>query len=71
MEWFIGQRRMNGYSSIACNSTVPVFCTAPAGYTVTTSCNTTVIGSDSNYETITVTVGGAGNAVLTLLIAQY
>lgn len=71
MEWFIGQRRVNGYSSIACNSTVPTFCTTPTGYTLTSSCSTTTIGGDSNYETITVTVSGLGDAVLDLLIANY
>jgi prepilin-type N-terminal cleavage/methylation domain-containing protein len=71
MEWFVGQRRVNGYSSIACNSTVPAYCTAPTGYTIATSCSTTTINSDSTYETITVTVSGAGNAALNFLIGKY
>jgi prepilin-type N-terminal cleavage/methylation domain-containing protein len=70
-EWFIGQRRMNGYSSITCNSTVPAFCTVPSGYTLTANCSTTPISGDTNYETITITVSGAGSAVLTFLIANY
>jgi len=71
MEWVIGQRRINGYNSITCNSTVPTFCTVPTGYTLTSSCHSTTIGGDNNYETITVTVSGLGNAVLNLLIANY
>lgn len=71
MDWFIGQRRMNGYSSITCNSTVPAFCTTPTGYTLTSSCSTTTLSGDSNYETITITVGGPGAATLNLLMAKY
>ncbi len=71
MEWFIGQRRMNGYSSITCNSVVPAFCTTPTGYTLTSSCSPTTIGSDSNYETITITVSGLGDAALSFLMANY
>lgn len=71
MEWFIGQRRINGYNSFTCDSTVPAFCITPAGYTLTSSCTTTTIGGDSNYETLTVTVSGLGNAVLNLLLANY
>lgn len=70
-EWFLGQRRMNGYSSMPCNSSVPSFCTAPSGYTLTSNCSPTTISGDSNYESITITVSGTGNASLTLLIANY
>ena len=35
MEWFIGQRRLLGYSTLTCPSTPsPSFCTAPTGYTI-------------------------------------
>ena len=61
----------NGYSSILCNSTVPSFCTTPTGYTLTSSCSTTTISGDSNYETITILVNGLGDATLSLLIAKY
>ena len=71
IEWFIGQENLNGYSSITCNSTTPAFCTAPSGYTVSSSCSTTTISGDSNYETITVTVTGAGNATLTYVMASH
>lgn len=70
-EWFLGQRRLNGFNSITCNSVVPSFCTAPAGYSITSNCVTTTIGSDSNYETITINVSGPGNAGLSLLLADY
>lgn len=72
MEWFVGQRLSNGYSSIACPSTtVPSFCTAPSGYTISVNSACTTISSDANYKTITVTVSGNGDASLTTLIANY
>jgi len=72
MEWFIGQRRLNGYSSITCPSTtVPGFCTAPSGYTLAVNITCTTINSDANYQTIVVTVSGKGDAKLTSLIANY
>lgn len=70
-EWFLGQRRINGFSNFTCNATVPAFCTAPTGYTLTSNCTTTAISGDSNYKTITITVSGAGNAGLSLLLADY
>lgn len=72
MEWFIGQRKINGYSNLSCpNSTVPSFCTAPTGYSITTNISCTTIGSDTNYKTIVVTVSGLGDATLTSLISLY
>jgi type II secretory pathway pseudopilin PulG len=72
MEWFIGQRRLNGYSSISCPSTtVPAFCTSPSGYTLAVNITCTTINSDSNYQTIAVTVSGNGDASLSTLIAKY
>ncbi|MDX1902415.1 MAG: type II secretion system protein [Gammaproteobacteria bacterium] len=72
MEWFIGQRRMNGYSTIPCPSTsVPAFCTAPSGYTMSVNIVCTTLNSDANYKTVTVTVSGNGDAVLTTLLAAY
>lgn len=70
MEYFAGQEIKNGYASITCpSSSVPSFCTAPSGYTISVNITCTTISSDSNYKTITVTVGGASNVTLTLLIA--
>ncbi len=71
MEWFLGQRRLNGYTSITCNSTTPTFCTAPAGYTVSTACVANPINGDANYESLTVTVSGLSSASLKLLIGNY
>ncbi len=72
MEWFIGQRRMNGYSSLSCPSTPsPTLCSAPTGYTISTNISCTTISGDANYKTITVTVSGLGNALLTQLIGNY
>jgi type II secretory pathway pseudopilin PulG len=73
-EWFMGQRKTNGYTSISCtNPNTPSYCTSnmPAGYTITTSCSTTTIASDSNYETLTINVSGQGNAILTLVLGNY
>jgi type II secretory pathway pseudopilin PulG len=72
MEWIVGQRRLNGYSTYTCGaSTTPSFCTAPSGYTVSASFACTTISGDSNYDTVTVTVGGKGRATLKQLLASY
>lgn len=72
MEWFIGQRKLIGYSAITCPSTtVPSFCTSPSGYTLAVNIVCTTINSDASYQTITVTVSGNGDAQLTTLIANY
>jgi len=72
MEWFVGQRSLNGYSGVSCPSTsVPSFCTAPSGYTVSVNVSCTTINSDANYKTVTITVSGVGDAVLSTLLANY
>jgi type II secretory pathway pseudopilin PulG len=72
MDWYVGQRWLNGYSSISCPSTsVPSFCTAPSGYTLAVNVSCTTINSDANYKTITVTLSGEGDASLTTLVANY
>lgn len=72
MDWIIGQRRMNGFSTITCPSTTtPTFCTAPSGYTISTNITCTTINSDTNYKTITITISGAGDAKLSTLLANY
>jgi prepilin-type N-terminal cleavage/methylation domain-containing protein len=75
-EWYLGQRRVNGYSSVSgtnCTSslTLPSFCTVPSGYTLAATCSQTTVRSDTKYETITLTVSGAGSAALTLLLGDY
>jgi type II secretory pathway pseudopilin PulG len=70
LDWFFGQRKINGFSSIACSSsmTTPSFCAAPANYSVNVSCSLT---NSSNYKTITVSVSGPANATSSLLLANY
>jgi type II secretory pathway pseudopilin PulG len=73
-EWFMGQRQLNDYSSITCtNPNTPGYCTTnmPSGYSIVTSCTATTINGDSNYETLTITVSGKGNATLTFVIGNY
>jgi len=70
MEWFIGQQRLNGFTSLTCPSTTtPSFCTTPTGYTLSVNVSCTTINSDTNYKTITVTVSGLGDASFSTLIA--
>jgi type II secretory pathway pseudopilin PulG len=72
MEWFTGQRQLNGYTSFSCpSSAVPSFCTSPSGYTLSVSLTCTTISGDANYQTLTVTVSGNGNATLSTLFASY
>ncbi len=72
IEWIAGQRRINGLSSVPCpSSTTPSFCSAPSGYTISTSINCTTYNGDANYETVIITVSGNGDAKLTTLLADY
>lgn len=71
MEWYIGQRRLNGYTSIATGTTVPTYCTALPGYTVAVNVASTTINTDTNYLLITVTVSGLGDASLSTIVASY
>lgn len=72
MEWFIGQRNLNNYSSVPCpSSSVPAFCLVPAGFSIAAQVNCTTISGDSGYKTVTITVSGAGDATLTTLLADY
>lgn len=72
MEWFIDQRRLLGYSTLTCPSTpAPSACTAPSGYSVSTSIACTTWNSDSYYKTITVSVSGLASASLSAQIGDY
>ena len=73
MEWYLGQRRINGFSNVVCSASpaTPTLCTLPTGYNFTNSITCTTINGDDNYKLITVTVSGAGDATLTSLIADY
>ena len=69
IEWFFGQRNMNGFSSVACGTTVPTFCNSglPTGYSIATNVDCTV----ANYKTINVTVSGSGDAKLSIQLVDY
>jgi type II secretory pathway pseudopilin PulG len=72
MEWFLNQRRLNGYTALTCPSTPSAAtCTAPAGFTVTNAISCTTWNSDSNFKTITVSVTGAASASLSTQIGNY
>lgn len=72
IDWFIGQRQLNGFNSITCPSTtVPNFCTSPSNYSLAINVSCTTLNSDSNYKTVTATVTGNGYASLSALLASY
>jgi len=72
MEWFLGQRRLNGYSAFTCpSSAVPALCTAPSGFSLAVNITCTTISADTNYQTIAVTVSGKASANLTTLVGNY
>lgn len=72
VEWFLNQRRLNGYTAISCPSTVtPSACTAPAGYSISTSITCTTWNTDANYKTITINVTGLASASLATQIGSY
>lgn len=72
VDWLVGQRQVNGYSSISCpSSTTPSFCTTPSGYSLAINISCTTINGDNNYKTITATVSGNGSASLSTLLANY
>ena len=72
MEWYLEQRRLNGYSALTCPSTPSASaCSAPSGSSVSTSIACTTWNSDTNYKTITVTVSGLASAVLSTQVGEY
>jgi prepilin-type N-terminal cleavage/methylation domain-containing protein len=73
LEWYWGQNQMNGYSSVTCPSTtLPGFCIAPTGFSVSVNvaCTTLYSEPSANYKTITATVTGKGSSTLSLLLAD-
>ena len=75
-DWYLGQRQLHGFNTAAltCPSTaVPGFCAAPSGYIITTNvaCTTLYGEANANYKTINIVVSGAGNASISLLLADY
>jgi len=71
MEWFLGQRRLNGYTALTCPSTPSsTACVAPSGFSVSTSVTCTTWNSDAAYKIITVSVNGLASASLTAQIGD-
>jgi type II secretory pathway pseudopilin PulG len=73
MEWYLGQRRMKGFSTITCSAspTTPTACTLPTGYSFSNSITCTTINTDTNYKLIKITVSGPGDATLQSIIADH
>ena len=72
MEWFLEQRRLNGYTALTCPSTPSASaCTAPSGYTVSNSVACTTWNSDTTFKTITVSVAGLASASISTQIGDY
>jgi type II secretory pathway pseudopilin PulG len=71
MEWYLGQKMTNGFSSLSCPQTITPGCSGtPSGYTLTATTSCTTINGDSNYMTINISVSGLGNAALTMIVAS-
>jgi type II secretory pathway pseudopilin PulG len=70
MDLILGQRAINGFSSFSDPCPGPSICTAPSGFTVSSSIANNWNG-DTAYKVITVTVSGNGNASLQALVANY
>lgn len=72
MEWFLDQRRLNGYSSLTCPSSPTASqCSAPSGLSVSTSIACTTWNGDAAFKTIIVTVSGLANASVSTQIGDY
>lgn len=72
MEWYVMQRRLNGYSSLSCPSSPTAgACAVPSGYSVSTNIACTTWNSDTDYKTITVTVSGLATASLSVQVGNY
>lgn len=72
MEWFLDQRRLNGYTAISCPSTPSASaCSAPAGYSVSNSVTCTTWNSDTEFKTITVSVTGLASVSISTQIGNY
>lgn len=72
MEWFVVQRRVNGYASLTCPSTPsPAACSAPSGFTVSTSITCTTWNTDTGFKTVTVSVTGLSSVSLSMRLGNY
>lgn len=73
MELILNWRKLQGYTSLAdpCVASPGLaMCSAASGYTVTATITSPSVDGDSTYRLITVTVSGAGDAVLKTLVAD-
>lgn len=72
IDWYVGQRYMKGYDNVSTGTTTPSYCTVPTGFTITTNVALTSMFSETNaFKTVTVTIGGNGNASMSLLLSDY
>ena len=72
MEWFLDQRRLNGYTALSCPSTPSTSaCSVPSGFSVSANVTCTTWGGDPNYKTITVSVSGLSSTSLSSMIGDY
>ncbi len=72
MEWFLDQRRLNGYTALTCPSTPSASaCSAPSGYSVSNSVACTTWNSDTEFKTITVSVTGLASVSISTQIGNY
>ncbi len=72
METLLEQRRLSGYSVFSCPSTPSTSaCVLPSGYTLSASVSCTTWDSDTNYKTMTVSVGGLADASLSTQIGNF
>lgn len=72
IEWFVEQRRLNGYASISCPSTLSTTsCVAPSGYSISANAACTTWNGDSNFKTISVSVTGLAAVSLSVQIGDY
>jgi type II secretory pathway pseudopilin PulG len=65
MEWFVGQRYLNGIASINCGNAIPSFCAVSTGYAIAAQVNCSAVGKG-----ITVSVSGLGNASFSLFLTN-
>jgi type II secretory pathway pseudopilin PulG len=72
MEWFVQQRRLNGFASLACPSTpTATACSAPSGYTITNTIACTTWNSDTEFKTLTVAITGNASVSLSTQLGNY
>lgn len=70
MEIIMAQKHTQGFGSYSDPCPAAAVCTVPAGFTVASSIAGNWMGN-TNYNVITVTVSGDGDAELTVLVADY